>query len=74
MWLSIIGLVAIVVVLWLLRNKLRTHNHQCPNCKHVWKHRGIIAMWQKTSHNCPKCGTEQYWGYFGCTPPDESFT
>lgn|GEM_PF-5041164 len=57
---AIVGL----IILWFLRHELKTHHHDCPKCTHTWSHRGIIARWQEKSHNCPKCGTEQYLGYF----------
>lgn len=65
---GVAGVVVVVVVLWLLRNELRIHYHKCPKCAHIWKHRGIIAMWQSKSHSCPKCGTEEYWKFDGTDP------
>lgn len=52
---------------WLfLGDDLRTHYHECPNCRFVWSHRTVWAQWHKNSHTCEKCGTKQYTGYFKC--------
>lgn len=36
------------------------HSHRCDGCGTVWWHRGSEAAQNPRSHNCPRCGREQY--------------
>lgn len=41
------------------------HEHKCPNieCGHIWKH-GRDAAGDPHAHECPKCGTEQWYKHY----------
>ncbi|MEA2702045.1 MAG: hypothetical protein QOE22_754 [Candidatus Parcubacteria bacterium] len=43
---------------------LRKHKHKCPNCSCVWEHTSKEGQ-DENAHNCPQCGTEERWVYFG---------
>lgn len=41
-----------------------THRHKCPKCRHVWKHKNSCED-RKKEHTCAKCGTEQWFKFYG---------
>lgn len=51
-----------------------THKHKCPNpqCGHVWEH-GREAAGSQKAHECPKCGTEQWWKYIETSKDEDPF-